>query len=370
MNSALNEILTLRKQEPIKLDYHNRNRYRIIVKESVGKTSYCFSTPIYKQDGSVVRRDFTEENGLYRFEGSNARVVIKGGLIVLQNSEGSASFHFPFKSLLHQNDGLVGENVRITPTFNGLLITAKQSELTFDFHTDCKFERTRYCEKSFAVMQEEFRPFCLVSPLYAQKSDGTYIPLTIEHTEEDHDTFGIVLSAEEADQITFEIALYEPKLFQDTTVDSRNPDENNAYGVAAWIGRSEAQGEQWLYSRPDFSKVPELYGYGIRKILLHIPCHQGMENTPSVYAPEMRFCSFGSTWNNKIGQTALTINPTAGDGYLTIDVSNVFMDTTEGWLRYTEGLILRPNGIECAPCLLSTADSYAYPQILEVQYDD
>lgn len=370
MNSALNEILKLRKQEPIKVDFHNRNRYRIIVKENVGKTSYCFSTPIYKQDGSVVCRDFTEENGLYRFEGSNARVTVKDGLIVLRNSEGSASFHFPFKSLHHQDDSLVGANVRITPTFNGLLITVKQPELTFDFHTDRKFERTRYCEKSFAVMQEEFRPFCLVSPLYAQKSDGAYIPLTVDHTEKDNDTYGIVLSADSADRLTFEIGLYEPKLFQDTTVDSRNPDENNAYGIAAWIGRSDAMGEQWLYSRPDFSKVPELYGYGIRKILLHIPCHQGMENIPAVYAPEMRFCSFGSTWNNKIGQTALPISPIAGDGYLTIDMSGVFMDAAEGWLRYTEGLILKPKGLECDPCLLSTADNYAYPLILEVRYED
>lgn len=370
MNSALYEVLKLRNQQPIELDLHNRNRYRIVVKENSGKTSYCFSTPIYKQDGSLVRRNFTEENGLYRFEGSNVRTTIKDGLIVLQNSTGSASFQVPFHFLHLNGAGIDGTNVRIEPTFNGLLITVMQPELSFMLHTDQHFERVRHCEKNFAIMQEEFRPFCLVSPLYAQKSDELYVPLKVNYSEKTPDTYEIVLSADSADRLTFEIGLYEPKLFQDTTVDSRNPDENNAYGIAAWIGRSETNGEQWIYTRPDFSKIPELYGYGVRKILLHIPCHQGMENIPTVYAPEMRFCSFGSTWNNKIGQTALSIIPTAENDYLTIDVSDIFMDVSAGWLRYTEGLILKPKGINCEPCLLTTADSYAYPQILEVRYED
>ena len=148
------------------------------------------------------------------------------------------------------------------------------------------------------------------------------------------------------------------------------PMKTTLTGLQHGSAEVKTNGEQWIYTRPDFSKIPELYGYGVRKILLHIPCHQGMENIPTVYAPEMRFCSFGSTWNNKIGQTALPISPTAGNGYLTIDVSDIFMNSVEGWIRYTEGLILKPQGMQCDPCLLSTADSYAYPQILEIRYED
>ena len=48
MKSILNEIRKLRRNDYLKIDYYNDNRYRIIVDNINGtKSAYCFSTPIY-----------------------------------------------------------------------------------------------------------------------------------------------------------------------------------------------------------------------------------------------------------------------------------------------------------------------------------
>ena len=50
MQSVLGEIAKLRNGSPIIIDYHNSNRYRLVVQENNGsKTAYYFSTPIYNR---------------------------------------------------------------------------------------------------------------------------------------------------------------------------------------------------------------------------------------------------------------------------------------------------------------------------------
>ena len=69
----------------------------------------------------------------------------------------------------------------------------------------------------------------------------------------------------------FEANLYESKQIQDTTVESANPEVNNAFGGTAFIGNTTEFGEQWLYSRPDYSKFSELTDRQIIKAVLHMP---------------------------------------------------------------------------------------------------
>ena len=77
--------------------------------------------------------------------------------------------------------------------------------------------------------------------------------------------------AADARALLFEANLYTEKLFSDTTVESRNPGKNSAFGGAAFLGNTELCGEQWLYSRPDFSKVPEVYDKRICRAVFHMP---------------------------------------------------------------------------------------------------
>ena len=50
MQSVLREIARLRNGTPIIIDYHNSNRYRLVVQENNGsKTAYYFSTQPRKE---------------------------------------------------------------------------------------------------------------------------------------------------------------------------------------------------------------------------------------------------------------------------------------------------------------------------------
>ena len=65
MQSVLNEILSLRNQRPVVVDYQNRNRYRLVTREDDGsRTAYCFSTPIYNLESRrMVNLSFESKEG-------------------------------------------------------------------------------------------------------------------------------------------------------------------------------------------------------------------------------------------------------------------------------------------------------------------
>ena len=85
------------------------------------------------------------------------------------------------------------------------------------------------------------------------------------------DRLSLVSCCSDAECILFEINLYERKLFLDTTVESKNIGVNNAFGSIAFVGDTEQFGEQWLYSRPAFSLISELYEKSLNYAVLHIP---------------------------------------------------------------------------------------------------
>lgn len=177
------------------------------------------------------------------------------------------------------------------------------------------------------------------------------------------------MRAAEGDALSFELNLYEQKVFQDTTVESANPSENNAFGGIALLGTTPWYGEQWLYTRPDLSKIPELYSVYVKKVLLHIPCLHSTGAKLSVVTPTARFCSFGSTWNNKIGQTEQRAVAEKKGKYVTVDLTETFTNPAEQRLLYTEGIVLKPGNTKEGFTALATGDNYGLPQILEVQYE-
>lgn len=66
-NSVLNEIKYLRGMNDFLIDSRNSNRYRVMVKEQIGYTAYCFSTPIYNLNtGKMIIPKFEKtSNGYY-----------------------------------------------------------------------------------------------------------------------------------------------------------------------------------------------------------------------------------------------------------------------------------------------------------------
>lgn len=370
MVSAMREISKLRDGKLFEVDPRNRNRYRLLVKENVGTTAYCFSTPIYNNDSrKLVYRCFEEKGDAFVFTGSNATVIAYKSQIVLKNAEGSASVCLPLDNLTLCENNLCTDGWEIHPTFNGVLISANSPSVRMKIRVDKHFHSIRHCTKSFAIMQEEFRPFLTLSPLWATDEQGKAFPTEVAYEQVDQYTYEVEVRAIEGDTITFEVNLYEPKLFQDTTVESARPDENNAFGGIAFLGRNKWVGEQWLYARPDFSKIPELYSVYVKKVLLHLPCPYTTGTKLSVFAPVARFCSFGSTWNNKIAEIPKSAIASEQNGYVTVDLTDILTDPVERRMLYTEGLILKPTGTGDGFTAISTGDNYGLPQILEVQYE-
>ena len=168
--------------------------------------------------------------------------------------------------------------------------------------------------------------------------------------------------------VLFEANLYENKLFQDTTVESLNPTINNAFGSTAYIGNTALFGLQWLYSRPDYSRIQELMDKCINKAILHMPKYNKNNVELSAFRVAARFCSFGSNWDNKIGSGTAISDSTVVNGYQSIDLTDLIVDPRTRTITKSEGLILKPKIKDGGFSAVATGDSYYAPQILEINY--
>ena len=142
---------------------------------------------------------------------------------------------------------------------------------------------------------------------------------------------------------------------------------NNAFGSVGFIGTTKEFGEQWLYSRPDISKMPELMGKKILRAVLHIPKFNKSDVELMASTVSSRFCSFGSNWNNKRSESISLPDPTINDNYIDVDLMPILTDRS-GWLIHNEGFILKSKKKNSGFSVIATGDNYLAPQILEINY--
>lgn len=371
--SVFEEIRTLRGKQALTIDPRNQNRYRILIKEPYGTTAYCFSTPIYELESrKLVSLQFVPGEAGFVFQGSNGRMTAKANHMEMKNDNGTVTVMFPRGKFTLQDTWLSCGKAEVHPTLNGFAVTvrsAKKPTIKLKLKANDPLLQVRANEKYFALMQEAFRPFMSVSALYAKDADGTgCYPVHVSYEQPDEQSYIVELAATNGQEMRFEVNLYEPKLFQDTTVESRHPEENNAFGSVAFLGHTEVFGEQWLYSRPDFSKIPEIYRLPIKKVLLHLPKYNAGNTALSVFAPQARFCSFGSNWNNKIAHSEALTESGGDSTYQTIDITDLVVNKPEQTIKNTEGIILKSNEKGNGFSAVATGDNYDTPQILEIQY--
>lgn len=352
------------------VDRRNSNRYRIMVKESVGTTAYCFSTPIYNiKTRTLVQTNFTATKNGAIFKGTNGLISVNRNHCIFENNDGRCIITISGIPEIYQKNTISKSNVIITPTLCGLRFKVKGNYFHLQLKSEIKQDSIRFNSLCFSVMREKFKPFLSVASLYARDENGKFLPVEIKYQEKDNQTYDISLfHSGKSGYLFFEVNLYEPKLFQDTTVESAHPDVNNAYGAVGFIGKTKQFGEQWLYSRPDFSKIPDITSEHIEQVFLHIPILNGSTENIDVYIPENRFCSFGSTWNKKVNASPkITVSNTNGR-YLTVDVTTIFVNRTDNTLVYNEGLILKKPKGKNDFIAISTGDCYSAPQILEIKF--
>mgnify|MGYP004526970161 CR=1 FL=1 len=370
MISVVDEIKRLRSGK-MRVDYNNNNRYCAVLDEDNGsKTAYYFTTPIYNiKTRRAIDLRFLKTDTAINFFGSNSIVTINND-ITMQSDCGSCRVLMQEPVTYVCERKLKCGNSTMYPTTNGLMFSTASDKITFEIQTEAPIFDIRYNEKYFSVMSEKFRPFITVSCIGAADRSGNIIaPAKISYRKSEERKITATVSACDtlAEKIMYEINMYEPKLIQDTTVESNNPTANNSFGSMAFIGNTRQYGEQWLYSRLDHSKLPELIDRRVLKAVLYIPQYN-LSNMPlGVFKVAARFCSFGSNWNNKIPASQSIATSESKDRYLNIDITR-FLSDDSGRMVYTDGIIVKPQLKEADFCAIATADSCYTPQIVEINY--
>lgn len=372
MESIIKEISKLRNGRPLQIDRNNSNRYRIVTGEYDGsKTSYCFSVPIYnKRNGKLADFSFKHNGGISYVSGSTAEISVSD-YIMLDTGNNFCRISIP-KRTDYNSNVIRCEDTEISPTLNGVVIKAdctRKKNYKFNLRVGQPFMNARKNDKYFSLMTEDFKPFVTVSAVGTVGAGNQIIsPAVIrEEVVGDREYIIEVISSSPAGRyILFEVNMYEPKLFQDTTVESANPHINNAFGGTAFLGHTSLFGEQWLYTRPDFSRIPELMGRRVKKTVLHIPQLNSNNSLLSAYRIPNRFCSIGSNWDNKVTSGPLAATSEISNGYQSIDVSDLITEGNSKCITVTDGLILKSNTKNKSFSAISTGDSYFAPQILEV----
>ena len=84
MNAILEEIIKIRKNKPLIIDYKNKNRYRIVTFEPDGsKTAYYFSTPIYNNKSrKLIDKRFELHDNVTHLIGSNSKITLSNLLSI------------------------------------------------------------------------------------------------------------------------------------------------------------------------------------------------------------------------------------------------------------------------------------------------
>lgn len=373
MESVMREIERIREGRNFCVDLSNTNRYRVVASEEDGsKTAYYFAVPIYGKDRKLLDLKFHKGKENSYMIGSSCSITL-ADTILMENNE-SACRLYVSSGYMHGDDHCVlYDGMEVYPGTNGIACKAvvdKNGNFHFRLKTRKNFHDIKYNGKYFSFMSGKYNPFLTISCIGALGMDSEVVSpihLTYHKMNDTEFEFCVYCDNTQAQWMLFEVNLYEPKLFQDTTVESKNPQENNAFGGTAFIGRTDAFGDQWLYARPDFSKMRDLIGKTIQKAILHIPTFNYGDARLSGYQLPVRFCSFGSNWERKKKYGGKFAESEKGLGYQKIDVTKVMVNNQKLFAQ-SEGLVFKNAKNNDGFAVISTGDSYYAPQIMEINF--
>ena len=376
MKSVIDEIICLRENKGGTMYDNYSNRYSVVMNEKDGsKTSYYFSSPIYNMSThEIVELKFNNNNGDFYFSGSNAFINISDD-IYIENEQWRCKLSIDTRNKSVSDKAIMIENGVLYPTVNGIICKFNMNErecISFELETDHPPMFAQNNGKYFALMEYKFTPSLTVSCIGCVDSDGNIIaPAEIMYEIINDRKFRITIIPcfPKAQYLLFEINAYEKKLFYDTTVESMNPDVNNVFGGIAFIGTNKYCGEQWLYSKPDISKLSGLFNANINRLVMHIPKLDKSCISLSAYKVSERFCSFGSNWSNKVPEDKFISYSRNSNCYYSIDITDYFVSQDSRKLACNEGLIIRADNTYGNFTVLSTSDSSFAPQIFEINYN-
>ncbi len=372
MVSVLKEIEKIRRRDSEPVPDEPANRYMLLYRNrDRTKTAYCFSVPIRNQKtNGIVDLCFRHRPQGSMFTGSGATVTV-GESVILSDPYGGCCIRLPGKLYRKTGNAVFFDcfSAELRPTLNGVLLLAdgggEARKMEFTLNAEPRFTSVRANGKYFSVMREKFIPHVTVSCIGVwNREEKVTAPCELHHRKIGDAEYAMTVTASgQKGRIAVEINLQEPKLFQDTTVESRHPSLNNAFGGISFLGESGSFGEQWLYSRLESTGIPQLQGREILRSVLHIPQAGCSQHPLTVHRIAARFCSFGSDWGNRIAVSDPIAESTASDGYYHFDLTRGLHNLE----RRSENFVIRAKTPD-RPAVIPTGDSFFMPQILEVTY--
>ncbi len=348
------------------------SKYAIMSQSVLGvKKAYYFTTPVFNQANFLVKPEFEKHGDCYYYRDSGGGLIriYKDHMILSKDSDHISLTWNNKKSIFLSNARayLKTEDMMFFPTFNGIIIKHHGNKAKLTVTTSLPYD-VRENSKYFAFMKSKFEPIITLNSMFAENRYTDVFYGTVLHSRKITDTsFELEISSNstEAFQLTYDIGLYEPKLTQDTTVESEHPQENNSYGNTAFLGNSTYYGTQILYSRIDESKINLPKNCKLDTVKLHIPYYTLNGTDFRISVPTKRFCSFGSTWNDRIPYSKTATSGTKNNGYISFDISKYVISKQGEW-KPNEGFVLQSLGNHFS--IIGTGDNDYTPQIIEITY--
>lgn len=370
--SALESIAYLTQRSILNVNENQSNRYCILLNTKDGNEAFYFSTPIYNNvSRRLVRRNFAVFNNCYQFIGSNCTVQVTNTKLLFIKEHKTVGLDFGQNIVWDLNNGcLISDDISIIPSYNGVLIEGDIRKMVFNIKMNFDYSNVRNSHNCICFMESKFRPIFVVSALKTQPyNNAACSPLFVNLNTVSRSTGGLSFYSSDltVTRGAIEMNFYESKLIQDTPVSVKYPNENNAFGPIGFIGKSDLYGTQWLYSRLDINKMPELQNKFIRSIKMYVPKFNSSSMPLDMIELSNRFCSFGSNWSNKVqaGDKKHTIID-QGE-YICIDMTDLYIN--RGRLNEAAGMVIVPaNSGAHGYKTISTGDSYSAPPIICVKY--
>ena len=375
METIFDEIGKICFDTTNEIDFYPYNRYMVVYRNmDRTKTAFCFGVPILKEKAKqIVDLTFSHNKFDSRYWGSSAEIIVTD-FIRMKNGYGSCQIPLFGKIAKKTKDiifcDLLDRCGEIRPTFNGLFFKVPcfmSRAFTVRIKIDQRFESVWSNDKCFAIMYSQFIPFITISCIGTfNDRDKVIAPCTVDCEKVNDKEYILTFKHQSryGKYLAYEINMSEPKLFQDTTVESRHSSINNAFGGTAFLGETDSFGEQWLYSRLDYSNLTELHNKNIIKAVLHIPKLDSGNCQLIVNRLDKRFCSFGSNWNNKIPMSDQSVESLTSNGYYHIDITPFV--ASKG--MNIENFVVRAKQNKSKKTVISTGDSFYKPQILEITF--
>ena len=340
----------------------------VFVRESDRMCAYLYNTPIYRtEDGMLPDFRFYKSGGRQKVRlcQAESQIVAGDGWIALERPCERYVLEFADKTPWKRSgEALTMSGIRLLPTAYGVMICADIAagrEFSATLSADTSHRAVQKNSQYFSFMAQKFKPAMTLSSLFLRGEDGGLYPLTLLVREVGAERYALEWRApvSMSGQVVFEWNLYEEKLVQDTTVSALLARENNAFGSAAFLGQSEPFGEVHLYSKLAYYRK-------VLSIRLLVPRLSSAPFPVEAYLMEERFCSIGSTWENKIPHSVRQLPAEWAGDYLAVDLSSAMCPA--GKLLRIPGILLKMPENTAGYGVLATGDSCAFPQILEITY--